>query len=73
MQTLCTEIADEFSNDKMYKLAEFRDYIHGLVRYPRKPSTLLAPVSRFVKQEAETPVGSETKFRQDMSREIPVN
>lgn len=64
--------ADDLPKDKVYKLAKCQDFARGLGRHLIKLSTLTVPVPRFVKQNAENGVSSETRFRQDVIMEIPV-
>lgn len=64
--------ADELFDDKMYRLAESRDFTKALLDHLINLPTVTKPVKLFVKQRAKTAVAGEVKFTQDMSREIPV-
>lgn len=71
VKTFFTRV-DELLDDETYKLAQFQDFTQGLVRNLIKSSTFTKPVGHFVKQQPEEAVASETRFSQDMSREISV-
>lgn len=72
MKAVFTEKAYELLNDNMYQLNESQDFTEGLIRHLKRASTFTVPVKRFVKQQTEKVVASETKVRPDVKREEPL-
>lgn len=62
--------ADDLLDEKMYRLAESKSFIQGLVHHLIQLSTSTVPVARFLGQQAKKAVASEARFRQDMSRRL---